>query len=126
MALPPPDDASTALVTGASAGIGREIARGLARRGHNVTLVARRAERLDQLAAELSDDHGIRAETIPADLSSREARAGVIDEIEHRGVTVEILVNNAGYGIYAPFSELGEERELAQLEVLVNAPVHFN
>jgi short-subunit dehydrogenase len=98
MALPAPSPGSTALVTGASSGIGAEIARELAKRGHGVTLVARREERLGELAAELSDRHGVRTEAIGADLvdpAGREALAARIDELE---LEVAVLVNNAGFG----------------------------
>jgi uncharacterized protein len=126
MALPPPAPDSTALVTGASSGMGREIARELAKRGHGVTLVARRTEPLEELAKELADEHGIRAEVVAADLGKVEDRERLLKEIESRGLTVEILVNNAGFGIYEPFPTAGLEKELQQLHVLVEAVVDLN
>lgn len=126
MALPPPAPDSTALVTGASAGIGRELARALADAGHGVTLVARRAERLDQLAAELRDRHGVRAETVAADLAQEAERDRVAAEVESRGLTVEILVNCAGFGIYVPFPSSDRGRELQQVRLLVEAVVDFD
>jgi uncharacterized protein len=126
VALPPPAPASTALISGASAGIGREFARALAARGHGVTLVARRAERLERLAAELADAHGVRAEAIPADLADGDARERLIAEVERRGLTVEVLVNNAGFGIYTTFAASDPAREQQQLDVLVGAVVHLN
>src|SRR3954452_10435996 len=94
VALPEPSDTSTALVTGASAGIGEAIARELAGRGHGVTLVARREERLLRLAEELSGDFGVRAEPIGTDLGSAAARAELARRIDELGLEVEILVNN--------------------------------
>ena len=126
MALPAPDPDSTALVTGASSGIGRELARGLAARGHGVTLVARRAERLEQLAAELREQHEVRAEPIPTDLSDAGARERLAAEIESRGLTVEVLANVAGYGIYVPFPASDRERELQQVRLLVEAVVDLD
>jgi short-subunit dehydrogenase len=123
MALPAPGPDSTALVTGASAGIGREIARALAARGHGVTLVARRADRLEALAQELRDAHGIRAEVIPADLASADACERLVAEVAARGLTVDVLVNNAGFGIYGRFGTAPLDREFEQLAVLVGAPV---
>src|SRR5215203_3682311 len=98
MALPPPSQASTALVTGASAGIGIAIARELAARGYGLTLVARREERLRRLAAELSGSRGVRAETIAADLGDATERDRVAERLAELGLDVEILVNNAGFG----------------------------
>src|SRR5919204_3116095 len=126
MALPPPAPDSTALVTGASSGIGRELARELASRGHGVTLVARRVERLNELAAELNGDQGVRTETIAADLSREGERDRVAAEIESRGLTVEVLVNNAGFGIYVPFHASDRRRELEQVRLLVEAVVDFD
>src|ERR1700746_1993961 len=96
--LPSPAPGSTALVTGASSGIGVEIARSLARRGHAITLVARRKERLEQLATELRAQHGVRVDVIAADIADESAREQLVAELDELGLTVEILVNNAGYG----------------------------
>ena len=121
--LPTPSPSSTALVTGASAGIGTEIARELARRGHGVTLVARRRDRLEQLAAELAAEHGVRAEALPCDLTDPEERAKLPDRVAELGLTVDVLVNNAGFGTAGPFHRSDVEREVQQVRVLVEAVV---
>src|SRR4051794_14600402 len=126
MSLPPPDSRSTALVTGASSGIGAELARALAARGHGVTLVARRADRLEKLASELTERHGVRAESIAADLSDASERDRLASEIEGRGLTVEVLVNSAGFGIYVPFPKSDRERELQQVRLQVEAVVDLD
>jgi short-subunit dehydrogenase len=126
MALPPPAADSTALVTGASSGIGREFARQLAERGYGVTLVARRAERLEQLAEELRAQHGVRVEVMPTDLTDQAATDGLIDEIAARGLNVEVLVNNAGFGIYAPFASSDLQQEYGQLALLIGAVVQLS
>jgi short-subunit dehydrogenase len=123
MSLPKPSPKSTALITGASAGIGSEIARELARRGHGVVLVARRKERLVALAEELSAEHGIRAETIACDLGKAASRARIPGRITELGLDVEILVNNAGFATGGPFHESDPSRELDQVHVLVEAVV---
>jgi short-subunit dehydrogenase len=123
MALPEPGPDSTALITGASAGIGEAFARALAARGHGVTLVARRADRLEALAEELRSAHGIRAEALPADLASADACERLVGEIAARGLHVDILINNAGFGIYGPFGSAPLDREFAQLAVLIGAVV---
>jgi short-subunit dehydrogenase len=101
MALPQPTPNATVVVTGASSGIGAELARELARRGHGVTLVARRAEKLQELADELSSAHGIEAAVESADLQERDARDALADRLLEREVVG--LVNNAGYGDTGPF-----------------------
>jgi short-subunit dehydrogenase len=126
MALPAPGSTSTALVTGASAGIGREFARALAARGYGVTLVARRADRLEELAAELRDSTGVRVEVIPTDLSDQDACERLVAEVDRRGLTVDVLVNNAGFGIYSAFGASGMEREFEQLAVLIGAVVQLD
>jgi len=102
MALPDPSDTSTALVTGASSGIGEEIARQLASRGHGVTLVARREDRLKALADELYETHGVRAEHIAADLGSDSGCDEMLAKVKALGLDVEVLVNNAGFGGSGP------------------------
>ncbi len=123
MALPAPASQSTALITGASAGIGVELARGLARRGYGVTLVARRTKRLEQLASELGSRHDVRAETVGCDLSLASERDRLAGELSERGLTVEILCNNAGFGNASRFIRLERGRELAMLRVNCEAVV---
>ncbi len=121
MSLPPPAPDSIALVTGASSGIGEQYARQLSARGHRLALVARREDRLARLAGELGGPE--RAVVIAADLSVPEDRDRLATRLDELGARVEVLVNNAGFGVYAPFIESGRERELNQLRVLVEAPV---
>ncbi|MBV8220301.1 MAG: SDR family NAD(P)-dependent oxidoreductase, partial [Solirubrobacterales bacterium] len=123
MSLPKPTPSSAALVTGASAGIGGEIAKLLAARGHNLVIVARRKERLVALADKLSEEHGVRVETVACDLGKAASRARIPGRIEELGLDVEILVNNAGFATNGPFAEAEAERELEQVRVLVEAPV---
>lgn len=123
MALPPPTVDSTCLVTGASSGIGADIARSLAARGHGITLVARRTDRLETLAAELRDRHGARMEVLSCDLGKADARQGMRAEIEGRGLTVGVLVNNAGFGSAGRFDRLDPERELDLVRLNVEAVV---
>jgi uncharacterized protein len=123
MPLPPPVATSTALITGASSGIGADVARELARRGHGVTLVARREDRLRNLAAELTHDHGIRAEVLGCDLTDPDARGELADRVRGLGLDVELLVNNAGFATGGPFVEGDAAQEIQQIRLLVEAPV---
>ncbi|MEX2293462.1 MAG: SDR family oxidoreductase [Acidimicrobiales bacterium] len=125
MSLPSPGPDRTCLVTGASAGIGVELARQLASRGLGVTLVARREERLKVLADELSTAHGIRAEVITADLTDQRARASVLDAIGQRGLVVDVLVNNAGVSTTGPVASSDVDDELQMLRTDVEAVVHL-
>ena len=123
MALPAPRPESTCLVTGASSGIGADLARSLARRGHGVVLVARRVELLERLADELTDAQGIRAEVLSCDLGDADARAQMVERIADLGLTVDVLVNNAGFGSGGRFVELDREREVEMVRVNAEAVV---
>jgi short-subunit dehydrogenase len=123
MALPPPSESCTCLITGASSGIGAEVARVLAERGYGVTLTARRKERLDELARELSETHGIKADTVACDLSSIAARHRMIQTLDKRGRAVDVLVNNAGFGSAGRFQNLDADDELRMVRTNVEAVV---
>ncbi|MEK6276475.1 MAG: SDR family oxidoreductase [Actinomycetota bacterium] len=117
MALPVPSESSTAVVTGASAGIGEAIARELAARGQNLTLAARREERLTELAAELHDQHGVRVGIVACDLGEASARDRLAAQIADLGFEVEVLVNNAGFGYVGDFvdGDRGRQVEMVRL-----------
>jgi short-subunit dehydrogenase len=122
MALPAPEPASTALITGASSGIGEEFARQLAARGHGVFLVARREDRLHRLAEEIQREHGVRAEPVACDLEDPVECAGLPAKVAEQGLIVEVLVNNAG------FSTVGDvhanpDRQLGMIRVNCDALV---
>jgi len=108
------------LVTGASSGIGAEFARQLAARGMNLVLVARRETRLRSLADKLEAEHGIHCEIVPADLSEPHAGRQLLAEVSSRGIVVELLVNNAGFGMVSSVAEtdLGRALELIQVNVV--------
>jgi short-subunit dehydrogenase len=119
MALPAPAPDRCALVTGASSGIGAEIARELVRRGHQVVLVARSADRLAVLAAELGDGTHV----LLADLSDRVARAALPERVAELGLVVDVLVNNAGFSTLGPVHRSDPVAELDLVEVDVAAVV---
>jgi short-subunit dehydrogenase len=125
MSLPVPAPDRTALVTGASSGIGVEVARLLAGRGHGVTLVARREDRLKALADELAVAHGVRTEVLAADLTDEDVRAGVIDQVAERGLAIDVLVNNAGFSTMGPVQRSEPEREVAMVRTDVEAVIHL-
>jgi short-subunit dehydrogenase len=124
MALPSPSPTTTAVVTGASSGIGADIARELAARGHGVTLVARREERLRDLSAELSG--AVRVEVIACDVADPVARAKLFDEIADRGLTIDILVNNAGIGTIGAVQKSTVDDEIRQVRVNVEAVIDLS
>ena len=110
---------SLALVTGASAGIGEAFAHALAARGCHLALVARRVDRLDALARQLSDVHGVEAFAIPADLAELGAAEAVLERARARGREVEVLINNAGFSIAQSFAAVPWSRQQAFLMTLV-------
>ena len=118
-------DHKTALITGASFGIGLELARIFAREGHNLVLVARSADRLRQLASELEKAHGTRSLILAADLTDPGAPAYILDQTVRAGINVDILVNNAGFGQYGLFVENDLEECLRQIQLNVTALTHL-
>ena len=108
---------TTALITGATAGIGAAFARRLARDGHDLVLVARDGERLREYATELHDRHGVEAAVLPADLSTDEGIATVEERVADRDQPVDLLVNNAGFGNKGRFLDVPMADELTMLKV---------
>jgi uncharacterized protein len=111
----------TALVTGASSGIGKAFAELLARKGYAVVLTARRGDRLDALAAELKQKYGVTTHTIVADLSQREASQQIESELVKRGLTIDFLVNNAGYGVPGSYANVSWSDHEKFMQVMVTA-----
>ena len=117
---------STALVTGATAGIGNAFARLLAAQGHNLVLVARDEARLRTVARELEERYGIRAEVFRADLSRYDECAWVEQRLADRARPIEVLVNNAGYAVHQRFSDGDLLAEQAMFDVLVRAVLRLS
>jgi hypothetical protein len=115
----------TALVTGASGGIGEELARLFAADGHDLVLVARSRDKLARLAAELADSHNVAARVVASDLSRPDAPREIFDELRSAGVEADALVNNAGFGSYGLFAETDLRKELELLQVNVVALTHL-
>ncbi len=111
----------TALITGASAGIGAALARVFAAHGFDLVLTARRAERLESLALELSAAYGCTAHVIAADLADPAAPTRIFDEVARLGLTVDALVNNAGYGLPGSFLDSSWDEHNAVIQVMVTS-----
>jgi short-subunit dehydrogenase len=114
-----------ALVTGASAGLGREFARLLAADGYDLVLVARRETELGTLADELSAAHRVTAHVLPIDLADPAGPRRVFDAVAERGLALDVLVNNAGFGVLGPFADADEGRTLDMVRVNVLAVTHL-
>lgn len=113
----------TALVTGASAGLGVHFAQALAARGHALILTARRVDRLDTLAGELRARHGVAVTTIAADLAGPDAVPALMAEIARRGLAVNWLINNAGLGQHGDFALADPATLLRMVDVNCRAPI---
>lgn len=110
-----------ALVTGASAGIGKEFCRQLAAKGYQLVLVARRTDRLNQLAEELKTAHGTTSVVIVADLSKKDAAENIVRRLAEQNILIECLVNNAGYGLPGSFHVPDWQEHADFIQVMVTA-----
>jgi short-subunit dehydrogenase len=115
----------TALITGASGGIGLELARLFAAGGYDLVLVARSAGRLEELAGELRGRHGVAARALAKDLAAPESPEEIFRELEAAGVAVDVLVNNAGFATFGPFVEIDLGKELEELQLNVVTLTHL-
>jgi short-subunit dehydrogenase len=113
----------TTLITGASSGIGEAFARRLAARGENVVLVARSEDKLKSLCEELAQAHNVHAQYVAADLTERDAPGKLFEETTRRGLQIETLINNAGFGSMGDFASLDAARELEMIDLNVKALV---
>lgn len=114
-----------ALITGASSGLGVDFARELAQRGARLILVARRKERLEQVAQDLRSQHGVEVDILAIDLGSQDAAADLHRQVQAMGRNVDVLVNNAGFGVYGKFLEIPWERERAMIDLDISTLVHL-
>jgi len=115
-----------ALITGASAGLGAEFARQLAGRGDDLVLVARRRDALEALAGQLRAAHGVAVEVLPADLTDPADVDRVADRVASEAVPVDVLVNNAGYGLGLDFARNAIADEAAHLRIHVETPLRLS
>jgi short-subunit dehydrogenase len=118
-------DRQTALVTGASGGIGRELARAFAAGGYDLVLVARSGGKLEELAAELRQRHGVAARALAKDLAAPGAPDEVFQELASAGIDADVLVNNAGFATFGPFTETDLATELEEIRLNVLALTHL-
>ena len=116
---------NASLITGASSGIGEVFARRLAARGRNVLLVARSEDKLITLCNELGRSNSIRAQYVALDLSLAESPARLFEEAEKRGLTIDLLVNNAGFGSFGDFAKADLARELNMIDLNIKALVEL-
>src|SRR6267154_1096944 len=115
----------TALITGASGGIGYELAKLFARDHYNLILVARSSAKLNQVAAELQDQFAVQVRTFALDLSAAPAPKFLFDQLQRDAIFVDVLVNNAGFGSFGPFASMDEEEILGQIQLNVTALTHL-
>jgi short-subunit dehydrogenase len=114
-------DGKTALVTGASAGIGKAFAELLAAKGYAVVLTARRRDRLEDLAGRLTAAHGVRTHVIAADLAAPDASARIAEAVAAEGLTIDFLVNNAGYGVSGSYGNVAWSEHQRFIQIMMTA-----
>lgn len=114
-----------ALVTGASSGIGYELAKLFAQDGKDIVVVARSQDRLEKLKAEIENKHGTKVIVLPKDLSKPDAPQQIFSELEKKNINVDVLVNNAGFPVHGKFAETDFKEELNMIQVNITALTHF-
>ncbi len=115
----------TVLITGASGGIGYELAKLFARDHYSVVLVARSTDKLNQVAAELQGQFGVTVKTVALDLGAAVAPQFLFDQLQREGIAVDVLVNNAGFGEFGEFASMAEQEILGQIHLNVTALTHL-
>src|SRR5687768_9145414 len=120
-----PRSRETALITGASVGLGLELAKQFAANGHDLILTARNRDALEAAAGTLEGRYGIKATVIASDLAQPESPQRVFESVMAEGLRVDILVNNAGFGFAGPFVETDIDRELDMIQVNIAAVTHL-
>jgi uncharacterized protein len=125
MSEPREGEGRTALITGASAGIGMELAKVFAGHGFDVVLTARRAERLTALAERLKTEYAVRARAMPADLARPDTCENLVNALQREGVTIDALINNVGFAVSGRYRDTSWEGQRDFLQVLVTAPAEL-
>lgn len=115
----------TALVTGASSGIGLELVKVLAKNGHDLVITARSADALEALAGSMEGKYGVKVIVIPLDLTDRNAPEVLFTGVRDRRIDIDILVNNAGFGLGGPFAETDIAREIEMIDLNITALTHL-
>jgi len=114
---------STALITGASAGLGATFAQELAKRSMDLVLVARSQDKLEQLAQDLRDIYGIKVEVIVQDLTAPDAAPKILEIVNQKTIAIDLLINNAGFGDYGAFSQTSRRKQLEMIQLNILALV---
>ena len=125
MQTPAGNNRKTALITGASAGIGKAFAEEFARNGYDLVLVARRRERLEEIGAGLQAAYGIRARALVADLSDPHAPVAIFEELQRDTIAIDVLVNNAGYELATQFSQESWSNHELFINVMITSMLHL-
>jgi uncharacterized protein len=120
-----PSKNKTALITGASSGIGYELARLFARDGYNLVLVARNGDELKKISAQLTSEHNTSVKVIAKDLSAATSPREIFNEVRTEGMDIDILINNAGFGTYGTFCNTNLKDELEMIQVNMASPTHL-
>lgn len=105
------------LITGASSGIGLELSKQFAKDGHSLILVARNANRLEEETSALRQEYGVQVKFIPTDLADPMGPRTLVEELKRQNLPIQVLVNNAGFGTFGPFSEIATERTMDMIQV---------